>query len=200
MIKLTSWDNTLSQRQLSQIVEILKDGGVIIWPTDTLYALACDALNSKAVGNLCSLKHINPDKTNLSIVCDSISMASRYAKIDNNAFAILKANTPGPFTFLFKTTQALPKEFKRRRTIGIRIPEVELCRSIVNALDRPLLTTSVPAEDEDYATSPDLMEESLNGKASLIIDAGRGDVEPSTIVDLTEGEPMIIRQGKSLLI
>lgn len=195
MTTLKTWDQTLSDKQLSQICKQLEDGALIIWPTDTIYAIACHALNSKAIDKLCSIKGINPDKTNLSIVCDSISMASQYAKWDNWCFQLLKKNTPGPFTFLFKTASTLPREFKRRKIVGIRIPELTLCRQIVNHLGAPLLTTSIEGPDEDYITNPDLIKDTYKNKIDIIIDAGPGATTPSAIIDCCAHSPEIIREG-----
>lgn len=199
MIKLQTWNNILSDRQIEQAKTALSEGNLIIWPTDTLYAIACSALNSKAIALLCRLKNINPEKTNLSIVCSDISMAAEYARIPDFAYRLIRDNTPGPFTFLLRTAQTLPREFKKRKIVGLRIPDRTLCRQLSDALGHPLLTTSLPATDQDEAIIPDLMAERFANQAALIIDAGEGSLEASTIIDCTGDEAVIIREGKGEL-
>lgn len=189
------WNNDASDRQLDQICSLLREGEIMIIPTDTLYGIACDALNTKAIERICRLKGINPDKTNLSIICSDISMASEYSKFDNKSFQLLRNNTPGPFTFLFKSASTLPKAFKGRKVVGIRIPDNKLCLDLVKRLGHPILTTSIEYADEDYARNPDLIAEVYEGKADLMISGEDGTTVPSTIVDCTGNDPEIIRQG-----
>ena len=193
-------NNSISGRQLSEICKDLKQGDLMIYPTDTLYAIGCDAFNAKAVERLCKLKKINPQKTNLSIICHDISQAAEYAKIDNKAFRILKDNTPGPFTFLFKTTPSIPKIFKGRRIVGIRIPDNDVALSITKELGNPLLTTSIEYDEDDYALNPGLIKEAYDSKVEMIIDNGDGGTEASTIIDMTGDLPVIIREGKGTLL
>ena len=192
------WNDSPSDKQLNEICEFLEIGSLIIMPTDTLYAIICDALNPKAIGNLCQLKGINPEKTNLSAICSDISMAAEYSRIENFGFKILKEYTPGPFTFLFKSSSSLPKAFKGRKTIGIRIPDNQTCRLVAERLGHPLLTTSIEYSDEDYARNPDLIAETYLDKVDLFVEGEEGDIEPSTIIDLTSGNPEIIREGKGV--
>lgn len=193
------WNDNPSEKQVAEICGYLSDGEVIIIPTDTLYAIACDALNVKAIEKLCKIKGINPEKTNLSIMCSSIAMAAEYARIGNSAFKILKDNTPGPFTFLFKASSSLPKVFKGRKIVGIRIPDNKVCLDIINFLEHPLLTTSVEFSDEDNAVNPGLIAENYSHCVDLMVEGEEGGIDPSTIVDFTEDVPEIIRQGKGEL-
>lgn len=194
------WNDSPSEKQLNEICELLKEDGVIIWPTDTLYGLACSALSVKAIERVCRIKGINPAKTDLSIVCCDISQASAYARIDNNCYRIIRENTPGAFTFLLKAASSLPKAFKGRKTVGIRIPDCMTDREIARALDLPVMTTSINFESDDYAVNPSLIAEAYEDLVDLMIEGDDGGTEPSTIVDCTSGEPEIIREGKGVLI
>lgn len=193
------WNDLPSDRQLNELVRDLENGSIVIYPTDTLYAIGCDALNVKAIDKICKLKNINPEKTNLSIICSDISQASEYVRCDNNSFRLLKDNTPGPFTFLFKSSSSLPKAFKGRKVVGVRIPDNNTIRQIVKKLGHPILTTSIEFADEDYARNVELITETYYDKVDVIIDGGDGGLEPSTIVDCTENIPEIIREGKGVL-
>lgn len=199
MERIKIWNDSASLKQLDEICAALEKGALLVCPTDTLYAIMCDATNPKAIERLCRLKGINPDKTNLSIICPDISMAAEYARFDNKAFKMLRDNTPGPFTFLFKTASSLPKAFKSRKTVGIRIPDSSIAREIAGRLQRPLLTTSIEFEDDDFAINPDLIAEAYEGKADIFIEGEEGELTPSTIVDCTGDEVIIIRQGKGIL-
>ena len=195
MKTLQIYNNNIAQNQIEETVEALKNGEIIIIPTDTLYAVACDALNPKAIEKVCRLKGINPDKTNLSILCNNISMVSDYAKFDNYAFKLMKDNTPGPFTFLFRAASSLPQAFKGRKVVGIRIPDNEAVRGIVRELGNPLLSTSITFQDEDYGRNPDLIEEEYEDKADLMIKGEEGNLVPSAIIDCTDSSPEIVREG-----
>lgn len=195
MEKIKIYNESISGKYLDQVIETLKEGGIIIIPTDTLYAVACDALNPKAIEKVCRLKGINPEKTNLSILCDDISMVSDYAKFDNNSFKLMKDNTPGPFTFLFRAASSLPRAFKGRKVVGIRIPDNEADRTIVNALGNPLLSTSIQYEDEDYALNPDLIAENYEERVDLMVEGEYGNLIPSAVIDCTGSQPEIIREG-----
>ncbi len=188
------WNDNPSDKQLDDISAILDDGQTAIIPTDTMYALVCDAMNMRAIERICKLKGINPEKTNLSILCADISMASEYARIDNKGFAILKNETPGPVTLLFRTVSNLPRTFKNRKTVGIRIPANETARRIVERMGRPLLTTTIQYKDEDYAVNPELIAEAYEGRIDLMVDGGQGGTEQSTIIDCTGNEPVVIRE------
>lgn len=196
---LKIWGDDLGDRQLLETVRDLKDGKTLIAPTDTLYAIMCDALSQKAVEAVCRLKSINPDKTNLSIICSDIGMAAEYANFNNSTFRLLKELTPGPFTFLCKTAHSLPAAFKRRKIVGIRIPDCKVDRQLAEALGNPLLTTSIRYEDADYAINPELIEEAYNDRVDLIIEGKEGSLIPSTILDCTGTEVEIIREGAGKL-
>ncbi len=188
-----------SDRQLQQLSDAIDNGQLIIIPTDSIYAICCDALNPKAIERLCRIKNINPDKTNLSIICHDIAQAAEYARIDNKSFKILKQYTPGPFTFLLPSASSLPKVFKGRKTVGIRIPDANIPLRLVKLLNKPLLTTSVDFDDDDYAISPSLIAENYKNQVDLMIEGRDGDTTPSTIVDLRSATPEIKRQGKGIL-
>lgn len=191
-----------NQKEIDKVVKILRDGGLVIYPTDTVYAIGCDALNVRAVEKICRMKGINPAKSNLSIICYDLSNISEYAKVDTHTFKLMKKNLPGAFTFLLNTTSSLPKIYKDKKTVGIRVPDNNIIREIVRILGNPVLTTSVKNEDEiiEYSTDPELMDEKYENIVDLIVDGGYGGLEASTIVDCTDGEPNIIRQGKGELI
>ncbi len=189
-------ENNINTRYIDEIVDCLRDGGIIVYPTDTVYALGCDALNNQAIERICSLKEMKSAKTNLSIICSDISEVAQYAKFDNTQFKMMKSHLPGPFTFIFPALSKLPKAFKGRRTVGIRIPENAIARAIVEALGRPILTTSVPGDDEDYRCEPELIAEAFQGSVDIVVDSGRGGLIPSTVVDCTGDEPEVTRQGK----
>ncbi len=168
-------------------------------PTDTLYGICCDALNVKAIERICRLKGINPDKSNLSIVCADISMAAEFSKIDDRVFRLLKSNTPGPFTFLLKSASTLPKVFKGRKTVGVRIPDCDTIRKVVDRLGHPLLTTSIEYDGDDYAVSADLIAESYDNRVDFMVEGEDGGLIPSTIVDCTGNDIEIVREGKGEL-
>ena len=188
-----------NERYLDMAVEALRNGGIVIYPTDTLYAFGCDALNNQAIERICRLKSIKSDKTNLSIICKDISQVAEYARFSNDDYKLLRNNLPGAFTFIFPSLSSLPKAFKGRKTVGIRIPDNNIAIRLVEKLGNPIMTTSVAYEDEDYGCEPELMAQRYSDSIDVIIDAGRGELEPSTIVDCTSGEPKIIRQGKGEL-
>ncbi len=188
------WNDTPSDKQLDTIAGILSDSRTAIIPTDTMYALVCDATDMKAVERICRIKGINPAKTNLSILCADISMASEYARVDNMGYKFLKENTPGPVTVLFRTVSKLPKAFKNRKIVGVRIPDNNTARAIVKSLGRPLLSTTIQYEDEDYAVNPELIAENYDNVIDLMVEGEKGDIRQSAIVDCTGNEPVIIRE------
>lgn len=201
MIKLYKKNN--SPENLQQIIDTLNDGGIIIYPTDTMYAIGCHALKERPIERICKLKNLDPRKHNLSIICSDLSNISEYANIDNRTFKLMKKNLPGPFTFILKADSRLPKIFRNRKEVGIRVPDNAIIQDIVRLLDAPILTTTLPHdEDEDieYITDPELIEEKFGKEVDLVIDGGIGGVEPSTIVNCCEGEPEIVREGKGELV
>lgn len=190
-------------RDIRKVVDILKDGGVIIYPTDTIYAMGCDINQVKAVQRVCHLKGVKPEKANFSIICQDLSNIAMYAKVSNEVFKLMKHNLPGPFTFILPATNRLPNVMmNRRKTIGIRVPDNFIVQAIVEELGNPLLTTSVKADDEvvEYMTDPELIHERYGNLVDLVIDGGYGKNVASTVVDCTGDEITIVRQGIGDLI
>jgi tRNA threonylcarbamoyl adenosine modification protein (Sua5/YciO/YrdC/YwlC family) len=188
-------------REIERVVSVLSEGGIVIYPTDTLYGIGCDALNVRAVEKICDLKGINPQKSNLSIICNDLSAISEYAKVSTPLFKLMKKNLPGPFTFILPTTSSLPRIYKNKKTVGIRVPDNNIIREIVSQLGNPVLSTSVKENDAEveYSTDPELIHEKWGNIADMVIDGGPGGIEGSTVVDCTSGEPVIVRQGKGVL-
>jgi tRNA threonylcarbamoyl adenosine modification protein (Sua5/YciO/YrdC/YwlC family) len=187
---------------IQRVVDILNDGGLIVYPTDTMYAIGCHGLKERAVERICRIKNIDPRKSHLSIICYDQSSISEYAKVDNNTFKLMKRNLPGPFTFILNGTNRLPKIFRNRREVGIRMPDCNIIREIARLLDAPIMTTTLPrdeGEDVEYVTHPELIDERFGDVVDLVIDGGVGGTEPSTVVDCTGDEPEILRQGKGEL-
>lgn len=189
------WNDTPSDKQAEQIADHLKEGEIWIMPTDSIYGIMCDALNQKAVRKACELKNINPDKNHLSIICDNISMVSEYARLGNRTFELMRENTPGPITFLCRAQSGLPKDFKKRKTVGVRIPDCNTVRSVTEKLGNPIMTTSIEFEDDDYARNPELIMEAYEGKVDGIVLGEDGGSMPTTIIDCTEDSPEVIREG-----
>ncbi|EGK00423.1 MAG: threonylcarbamoyl-AMP synthase [Prevotella sp.] len=200
LVKL--YEENPNPKEIDKIIKVLQDGGLIVYPTDTVYAIGCDALNVRAVEKICRMKDINPEKSNLSIICYDLSNISEYARVDNNTFKLMKKNLPGPFTFILNTTSSLPKIYKNKKTVGIRIPDNNIIRELVHTLGNPIMTTSVKDDDEviEYTTDPELIYERYQDLVDIVIDGGYGGIEASTIVDCTGDEPEIMRQGKGELI
>ena len=183
---------------LHRVVDLLNDGGLIIYPTDTMYAIGCHGLKERAIERICRLKDIDPKKNNLSIICYDLSSISEYAKVDNATFKLMKRNLPGPFTFILNGTTRLPKIFRNRKEVGIRMPDNPIIQEIARLLDAPIMTTTLPHEEHDdieYVTDPELIDEKWGDQVDLVIDGGIGGTEGSTVVDCTQGEAEIVRQG-----
>ena len=200
LLRLYSKNN--NPKALEEVIRILEEGGLIIYPTDTMYAIGCHGLKERAIERICKLKNIDPRKNNLSIICYDLSNISEYAKVDNSTFKLMKRNLPGPFTFILNTGNRLPKIFKNRKEVGIRVPDNNIIREICHILKAPIMTTTLPlkdGEDIEYITTPELIEEKFGKEVELIIDGGIGNIEPSTIVNCTSGEAEIVRQGKGIL-
>ena len=197
IIKLYESNN--NPNDIERIVDIINEGGIIIYPTDTMYAMGCHGLKERSIERICKLKNINPKKNNLSIICYDLSTISEYAKVDNATFKLIRRNIPGPFTFILNTNNSLPKIFRNRKEVGIRLPDNNIIREIAKALDAPIMTTTLPIDEIEieYNTNPELIEEKFGSEVDLIIDGG---IEPSTIVDCTNGEFEIVRQGKGYLL
>lgn len=191
--------DNIDGRVIERTVEVLRRGGIVIYPTDTLYAMGCDALDAKAVERLCRIKNINPERQMLSVVCGDISQASEYARIDNRAFRMLRQYLPGPFTFVLPASAALPRQFKGRRSVGVRIPDNAIARALAEALGHPLLSSSVAPEDPEDIVSPSALAIEFDGRADLLIDGGEGTDTPSTIVDITDSaDPQVLREGAGI--
>lgn len=187
---------------IQHVADILNEGGIIIYPTDTMYAIGCHALKERPIERICKLKNIDPRKHNLSIICYDLSNISEYARVDNTTFKLMKRNLPGPFTFILNADSRLPKIFRNRKEVGIRVPDNNIIREICKALDAPILTTTLPlrpGEDIEYITDPELIDEKFGEEVDLVIDGGPGGIEPSTVINCCEGDPEIVRQGKGIL-
>lgn len=197
------YEESPNQREIDKVVEVLREGGIVIYPTDTLYAFGCDALNVRAVEKICALKGINPQKNNLSIICYDLSDVSEYAKVNTATFKLMRRNLPGPFTFILYTTSTLPRIYKNKKTVGIRVPDNNIIRELVLQLGNPIMTTSIfgdESEAVEYRTDPELIHEKWGNIADIVVDGGDGGLEPSTVIDCTKDLPEIIRQGKGELI
>ncbi len=190
-------------RKIEKAVEILENDGVMIYPTDSTYALGCDIRSGKAVDRICKLKGLDPTKAYLTLICEDISQAASYARqLDKEVFRMMKKNVPGPFTFILHSNNEVPRMFKnKRRTIGVRIPDHKIPIALVEELDRPILSTSLKSEDDivEYFTDPREIYEEYQKKVDLVIDGGPGNYIPTSIVDCTGEEWEIIRQGAKRL-
>ncbi len=199
-LKLYSKNN--NPNDIQRVVDILNDGGIIIYPTDTMYAIGCHALKERPIERICKLKNIDPRKPRLSIICYDLSNISEYARVSNTTFKLMKRNLPGPFTFILNSGSRLPKIFRNRKEVGIRVPDNTIIREICRALNAPILTTTVPleeGEETEYATDPELIDEKFGEQVDLVIDGGIGGTEPSTVINCCEDMPEVIRQGKGYL-
>lgn len=187
------------ERLLLQVVEVLQRGGVIIYPTDTVYGLGCDIFNAKAVERVARIKGVKLEKANFSFICQDLSHISEYAKhVDNPTFKLMKQTLPGPYTFILNASSKVPRIFKnKKKTVGIRVPDNLICQEIVRLLGNPILTTSIHDIDEviEYTTDPELIHENFENLVDIVIDGGYGDNQPSTVLDCTTEEIMILREG-----
>lgn len=196
------YNDNPNEAALKKVVEVLRNGGIIIYPTDTVYGLGCDITNAKALERVAKLKGIKLEKANLSFICYDLSHISDYVKqIDTSTFKLLKRALPGPYTFILPGNNDLPKVFKNKKTVGIRVPDNNIIRSIVNILGNPIISTSIHDEDEvlEYSTDPELIFEKWQNLVDLVIDGGYGDNTPSTVIDLSGYEPVVVREGKGSL-
>ena len=195
-------DNPQSQR-IEEVVSCLKNGGLIIYPTDTVYGIGCDLTNKNAIERLCRIKGIKPEKINLSFICYDLSHISEYVKhLDSSVFKALKKNLPGPFTFILEASNNVPKTLiAKKKTVGIRIPDHKIPLLIVKELGRPLISSSIKDDDEilEYTTDPELIYEKYKNLVDIVIDSGNSGNIPSTIVDCTDGELEVTRQGLGVL-
>jgi tRNA threonylcarbamoyl adenosine modification protein (Sua5/YciO/YrdC/YwlC family) len=187
-----------NKRHIDKVVECLKQGGIIIYPTDTIYGIGCDIYNAKAVERICQIKNISPKKANLSFICRDLSHLSDYSRnISNPIFRLLKSMLPGPFTFILEASKEVPKLLKAKKdTVGIRVPDHRICQDIVQALGHPIMSASLPMEaDVAYYTDPEVIYEIFGNKVDYVVDGGIGNILPSTVIDCSSGEPELIRAG-----
>lgn len=199
MRHLTIHPSSINARHIDAAVEALRAGELLLMPTDTLYALACSAADNRACERLCRAAGIDPQRRPLSAICTDIAQAARYARIDNRAFDIIRANTPGPYTFILPAMGTLPRVFKGRRTVGIRIPDCPVARAVAQALDAPVAVASAIVPDEADEVTPQMLEQEYAQLASLAIDAGPRGTLGSTIIDLTDSHtPQLLRPGAGL--
>ncbi len=190
-------------RDIRKIADSLREGGIIIYPTDTVYGMGCDITNSRAVEKIARIKGIDVDKSNFSFICSDLSHLSLYTRpISNHVFKIIRKHVPGPFTFILEANNNVPKYFKgRKKTVGIRIPDNNIVCEIVRELGNPIVSTSIHDEDEmlEYSIDPELIHEKYRDITDLVVDGGTGEIVPSTVVDFTGDNPVIVRQGKGIL-
>ncbi|WP_353079914.1 L-threonylcarbamoyladenylate synthase [Flavobacterium sp.] len=193
------YEDKPNETAIKKVVEVLKNGGLVIYPTDTVYGLGCDITNSRALEKLAKIKGVKLEKANFSFVCSSLSNISDYVKqIDTPTFKILKRALPGAYTFILPGNNDLPKDFRKKKTVGIRVPDNNIAIQIVEMLGNPIVSTSIHDEDEviEYSTDPELIFEKWQNQVDLVIDGGYGENIASTIIDLTGHEPIIVREGK----
>ena len=190
------------ENYMNEVIKTLQEGGLIIYPSDTVYALGCDIYNVKAMEKLARLKNTTLDKAQFSIICNNLSHLSEFTRpIETSTFRLLKSKIPGPFTFILEANKNLPLAYKGKKTVGIRVPDHSIPQLIVEKLGHPIASTSIKDDDEviEYSTDPELIAEKYDHLVDIVIDSGYGDNIASTIVDLTSGEPEILREGKGIL-
>ena len=193
------YEDKPSEAAIKKVVEVLRDGGLVIYPTDTVYGLGCDITNTKALERIAKIKGVKLEKANFSFVCSDLSNISDYVKqIDTATFKILKRSLPGPYTFILPGNNDLPKEFRKKKTVGIRVPDNNIALDIVRMLGNPIVSTSIHDDDEvlEYSTDPELIFEKWQHLVDMVIDGGYGDNVGSTIIDLSGYEPIVLREGK----
>ena len=196
------YENKPNEAAIAKVVKVLKEGGLVIYPTDTVYGLGCDITNTKALERIAKIKGIKLDKANFSFICHDLSNISDYVRqIDTATFKLLKRALPGPYTFILPGNNNLPKEFKKKTTVGIRVPDNSIVLEIVKQLGNPIVSTSIHDDDDviEYTTDPELIFEKWQNLVDLVIDGGYGDNIGSTIIDLSGDEPIVVREGKGSL-
>ncbi|MBA4277378.1 L-threonylcarbamoyladenylate synthase [Flavobacterium sp.] len=196
------YEDKPSEAAIDRVVKVLKDGGLVIYPTDTVYGLGCDITNTKALERIAKIKGVKLDKANFSFICHDLSNLSDYVKqIDTATFKLLKRALPGPYTFILPGNTNLPKEFKKKTTVGIRVPDNSIALEIVRQLGNPIVSTSIRDEDDviEYTTDPELIFEKWQNLVDVVVDGGYGDNIGSTIIDLSGHEPIVVREGKGSL-
>ncbi len=193
------YEENPNPKEIHRVVEVLKKGGLVIYPTDTVYGLGCDITNTKALERIARIKGIKLEKAQWSFICADLSNLSDYVRqIDTPTFKILKRALPGPYTFILPGNNNLPRDFKKKKTVGIRVPDNGICQALIAGLGNPIVSTSIRDEDEllEYTTDPELIFEKWENLVEVVIDGGYGDNVASTIIDLSEGEPTVVREGK----
>ena len=196
------YEDKPNEAAIAKVVKVLKEGGLVIYPTDTVYGLGCDITNTKALERIAKIKGIKLDKANFSFICHDLSNLSDYVRqIDTQTFKLLKRALPGPYTFILPGNNNLPKEFKKKTTVGIRVPDNSIALEIVKQLGNPIVSTSIHDEDDviEYTTDPELIFEKWQNLVDMVIDGGYGDNMGSTIIDLSGDEPIVVREGKGSL-
>lgn len=196
------YEDKPNEAAIARVVKVLKDGGLVIYPTDTVYGLGCDITNTKALERIAKIKGVKLEKANFSFICHDLSNLSDYVKqIDTATFKLLKKSLPGPYTFILPGNNNLPKEFKKKTTVGIRVPDNSIALEIVRQLGNPIVSTSIRDEDDviEYTTDPELIFEKWQNLVDVVVDGGYGDNIGSTIIDLSGHEPVVVREGKGSL-
>lgn len=193
------YEENPNPKDIKKVVDTLRNGGLVIYPTDTVYGLGCDITNNGALEKIARARGVKLEKANFSFICEDLSNLSDYVRqIDNQTFKILKRCLPGPYTFILPGNNNLPSVFKKKKTVGIRVPDNNICKALVGGLGNPIISTSIKDEDEvlEYTTDPELILEKWGNIVDIVIDGGYGDNIPSTVIDLTTSEPEVIREGK----
>ena len=190
-------------RAIQQVVDVLRGGGIVIYPTDTIYGLGCDITNHKAIEKICQIRGVKPENANFSFICHDLHNISEYVKpIDTSVFRLIKKALPGPFTFIFNASNNVPKLLSsKKKTVGIRVPDNSIAMEIVKQLGNPILSTSIRDDDDilEYSTDPELIHEKFENQVDIVIDGGYGGNIASTVVDCTTGEFTVLREGKGKL-
>lgn len=193
------YEENPNEKQINEVVKVLRDGGLVIYPTDTVYSLGCSIKSNRAIEKVAQIKGVKVEKANFSFVCESLSNLSDYVKqIDTPTFKMLKRALPGPYTFILEGNNNLPAIFKKKKTVGIRVPDNSITKALVSALGCPIISTSIHDDDEviEYTTDPELIFEKWENLVDIVVDGGYGGNIASTVIDLTQGEPILVREGK----
>ncbi|SDL22301.1 L-threonylcarbamoyladenylate synthase [Kriegella aquimaris] len=196
------YEENPNPKEIARVVKVLRKGGLIIYPTDTVYGLGCDITNSRALERIARIKGVKLAKANWSFICADLSNLSDYVRqIETSTFKVLKRALPGPYTFILPGNNNLPKDFKKKKTVGIRVPDNAIAKALVEALGNPIVSTSIRDEDDllEYTTDPELIFEKWENLVDVVIDGGYGDNVASTIIDLSGDEPIVVREGKGSL-
>ena len=196
------YNDNPSSKEIAKVVKVLQNGGIVIYPTDTVYGLGCDITKVRGLERIAKIKGIKLEKANFSFVCNDLSHLSDYVQqIDTSVFKVLKRALPGPYTFILPGNNNLPKVFKKKKTVGIRVPDNNIARAIVEELGNPIVSTSIHDEDDiiEYTTDPELIFEKWQNLVDLVIDGGYGDNTASTVIDFSQGQAEVIREGKGSL-